>query len=103
MVCRRFSILLVIASLASFVAAAELSAETRKADFAADPKWDGYRNRLVPDPPPRVKQDLDLAREHRSAGASFDRFGIFKSAGGGQPGRDLPGRPPVYRLAACLR
>jgi hypothetical protein len=36
-------------------------------DFAEDPRWDGYRNRLVPDPPRLTRQDFGW-RDTRHAG-----------------------------------
>lgn len=37
-------------------------------DFAADPKWDGHRNRLVPTPAPLTRQDFGYHKETRRAG-----------------------------------
>jgi hypothetical protein len=34
------------------------AAEVERADFSADPNWEGYRNRLLPDPLPIVRQDF---------------------------------------------
>jgi hypothetical protein len=62
------ALLLILAPGAACCAAAAPPPGVRASDFAVDPQWEGYRNRLVPDPPPRVKQDFGYSGNTRHAG-----------------------------------
>jgi hypothetical protein len=48
---------------------------TQKADFDDDPRWDGHRNRLLPDPPPRVRQSFGLRTSSISGDKSHGEIG----------------------------
>ena len=43
-------------------------ANPRKQPFDADPKWDALNNRLVPDPPPMVKEDFGYSSTKHAGG-----------------------------------
>jgi hypothetical protein len=64
---------------ASVVSAALMFAvhaqQTRVEHFDADPQWEGYRNRLVPDPPPRTRQDFGYRLSQNAEGASKGEIG----------------------------
>jgi hypothetical protein len=53
----------VMLGLIPSAAAAEI-----RADFAADPQWEGYRNRLFPETLPAVRQDFGWRRTEGSGG-----------------------------------
>src|SRR6478735_5166861 len=40
------------------VTPALVAAEERAVEFAADPGWEGFRNRLLPEPVPMTRQDF---------------------------------------------
>ncbi|MCI0744530.1 MAG: hypothetical protein L0Y58_03900, partial [Verrucomicrobia subdivision 3 bacterium] len=45
------------------------------ATFDTDPQWEGYRNRLVPDPPPLTRQSFGYRLSQRAGGASAGEIG----------------------------
>lgn len=45
--------------------------------FAADPGWDGFRNRLAPEVPRQVKQDFGFRRSRHAGGAREGEIGGF--------------------------
>jgi hypothetical protein len=47
----------------------------RRADFSADPKWDAFRNRQVPDPAPRTRQDFGYRTTNRAGGKNAGEIG----------------------------
>lgn len=59
------------------LAAAEEAPEPgrRPLDFHVDPGWEGYRNRLVPDPPPRTRQHFGYRTTNRAGGARAGEIG----------------------------
>jgi hypothetical protein len=44
------------------------AAAQRTQDFSTDPKWDGHRNRLVPNPAPLARQSFGYQKDTRRAG-----------------------------------
>jgi hypothetical protein len=46
-----------------------------KANFDHDPQWDGHRNRLLPDQPPRVRQSFGMRTSNRAGGKSRGEVG----------------------------
>jgi hypothetical protein len=61
--------------VAALAVVAEESPGIRKLDLTSDPKWDGYRNRLVPDPPPVVKQDFGFSKTNHAKGKAAGEIG----------------------------
>jgi hypothetical protein len=49
----------------------------QRESFAADPAWDGFRNRLAPEVPMRVKQDFGFRPSHHAGGARAGEIGGF--------------------------
>jgi hypothetical protein len=50
-------------------------ANLRRADFSADPKWDGYGNRRVPDPAPVTRQHFGWRDTNYAGGKSKGEIG----------------------------
>lgn len=48
---------------------------TRVEHFDADPQWEGYRNRLVPDPPPTTRQDFGYRPSQIAKGSGKGEIG----------------------------
>jgi hypothetical protein len=63
---------IVVATVAPISAAAE-----RHWDFSSDPGWDGYRNRLLPDPLPRTTQNFGYRQSNHAGGKSPGEIGGF--------------------------
>jgi len=49
--------------------------ESKVSDFDSDPDWDSFRNRLLPDPPPRVRQDFDRRSTNFAKGRTQGEVG----------------------------
>jgi hypothetical protein len=49
--------------------------EREKASFDQDPCWDGHRNQLLPDPPPRVRQSFGMRTSNLAGGKSRGEIG----------------------------
>src|SRR6478736_4319998 len=47
----------------------------RTLDFSADPNWESYRNHLLPDPPPRTKQDFGYRTTNKAGGMKAGEIG----------------------------
>jgi hypothetical protein len=60
--------------LLAAVAAGE--GKLRTQSFNADPHWDSLNNRLVPDPPPKVREDFGYSAERKVIGGHVQRSSI---------------------------
>jgi hypothetical protein len=56
-------------------AAAENESNVKKADFSRDPGWDSFRNHLIPDPPPRTRQDFGYRTSNKAGGMKAGEIG----------------------------
>src|SRR5689334_1731277 len=71
-------------------------------DFSTDPEWEGYRNRLVPDPPPKTKQDFGYRPTNHAAGRKPGEIGgrVQRSARPASYAKVIPERTLADRLSA---
>jgi hypothetical protein len=61
--------------LVAFATSEVTLAEIHVHDFAVDPGWDGYRNRLLPESRPRTRQDFGFRKSNRAGGAAAGEIG----------------------------
>jgi hypothetical protein len=71
----RYSALLCIALMLLVSAAPEKQDNLKKVDFSQDPGWDSYRNRIIPNPPPKTKQDFGYRTTNKAGGAKAGEIG----------------------------
>ncbi len=57
------------------LSAAPDESKLKTLDFASDPNWDSYRNHLLPDPPPKTKQDFGYRTTNKAGGAKAGEIG----------------------------
>jgi hypothetical protein len=65
----------VICVLAGSVYGETRNSTATPATFEADPKWDGFRNRRLPDPRPQVRQDFGYSRTNHAGGQAAGEIG----------------------------
>jgi hypothetical protein len=74
----RFTAALLLAALGGLSAAARgQDSRIVRETFAADPAWDGFRNRLAPEVPQRVLQDFGFRPTNHATGARAGEIGGF--------------------------
>src|SRR6476646_222669 len=56
-------------------AAPDIQKNLKSLDFSTDPTWDSYRNHLLPDPPPRTKQDFGYRTTNKAGGMKAGEIG----------------------------
>src|SRR5258705_9705465 len=56
-------------------AAPNESKNQKTLDFSTDPAWDQNRNRLIPNPPPKTKQDFGYRTTNKAGGAKPGEIG----------------------------
>src|SRR5258705_5801520 len=56
-------------------AAPNESKNQKSLDFSTDPSWDQFRNRLIPNPPPKTKQDFGYRTTNKAGGAKAGEIG----------------------------
>ncbi|HEV8379631.1 MAG TPA: hypothetical protein VGP99_12335, partial [Tepidisphaeraceae bacterium] len=71
---KRFA-LLAVALLFLVSAVPENQNNLKKLDFSQDPTWDSFRNRLIPNPPPKTKQDFGYRATNKAGGAKPGEIG----------------------------
>src|SRR6266581_6116806 len=71
----KYSALVCIALLLLVSAAPENQKNLKTLDFSTDPQWDSFRNRLIPDPPPKTKQDFGYRTTNKAGGAKAGEIG----------------------------
>jgi hypothetical protein len=71
---KRFAALTVV-FLFLISAAPENNKGLKTVDFSQDPGWDAFRNRLVPNPPPKTKQDFGYRTTNKADGAKAGEIG----------------------------
>jgi hypothetical protein len=49
--------------------------QDRLESFDIDPQWEGYRNRLVPDPPPITRQSFGYRPSQKAGGSGKGEIG----------------------------
>ena len=69
------STLLSISVLLLLCAAADNQKNLKTIDFSTDPNWDSYRNHLLPDPPPKTKQDFGYRMTNKAGGMKAGEIG----------------------------
>src|SRR5687767_1155588 len=71
-------------------------------DFAIDPRWEGYRNRLLPDPIPITRQDFGWHPTQRAGGKFLGEIGgwIQRSIAPASYAKAIPVRTLKDRLSA---
>ena len=72
---RLISVILIASCLVVSAADPDPPKNLRRADFAADPQWEGHRNRLVPENPPVTRQDFGYRTAHRAGGKKPGEIG----------------------------
>jgi hypothetical protein len=58
-----------------FISLSAPGQEIRLETFDVDPQWEGFRNRLVPDPPPMTRQSFGYRRSQKAGGAGKGEIG----------------------------
>jgi len=67
---------LLTASILLLISAAPENQKNLKSiDFSNDPGWDSFRNRLIPDPPPKTKQDFGYRTTNKAGGMKAGEIG----------------------------
>src|SRR5436190_371285 len=67
--------LLGCAVLLVLMSAAPDQSKLKSEDFTSDPNWTSFRNRLIPDPPPKTKQDFGFRTTNKAGGAKAGEIG----------------------------
>jgi len=102
--CCRFGVF-ACASVAGTVLAVAAPGGERRQDFAADPGWEGHRNRLVPTPAPVTRQDFGHRPTRHAGGGAAGEVGgrIRRSATPAWYARAIPERTLDHSLTASGR
>lgn len=81
------------------------AAPQRHADFGTDPRWEGYRNRLLPAPLPRTRQDFGYRSSNQARGEKSGEIGgyIQRSLTPASYAKPIPTRTLNDKLTASGR
>ena len=103
--CRLVSLACVVWNLPAAAASAAEGEQQTKQHFDADPGWEGFRNRLLPESLPRVRQDFGYLASHFTGGDRAGEIGgrIHRSRTRAYYAKTIPTKSMNDKLSASGR